>query len=626
MKTIYFLDDFDISLEQELKGQEVISLDPGISYALEERGVRYRIPEDYYDEKALRSNEHAYFLDQLEWFDRLDSFIKAHISYCREHNILFARANYLRLKYVIDTTVIYARIIDQILAANPEVRQIVYIRKPSHDPARCSIFEFRLKHRDIFWDVVHSLSGKHARVFTERIVRTVDAVHQNYAVPLAPWRQYAKSQLKKISTFFVYDKADSLFQPQGTIRDIGVFLLHAGSPDIDIPIRELIRRKARVFVREDNRMIREDTISRRAVELPPLEKDFTRVLTEECARCGDALADHQETFEWINSRCGFDASEIMKPFLKDFASNDAAFILRDAERMHRFYKDHDIRYVFARGNTDRNAVGPLLAAKYTEEVKSIGIQHASFAVDMEALGIFETETYDYTLARDRIAEDYFKALSKGPRADSCAVFQSPHYARYIASHFKGKSHKKRLRERIVYVEKKFAATIRSFNNMIYPLTWYYEFQKRLIDLFANQDRFDFVYKHSAGQLWAEASLVKYMQKKRRSNVTLFKGHFLKLLSSTDRVIVDYPSSALFEAALSGKPVLCVYADYFNIIPQARKVFGKMLRPFSSVDEAISIIQDFLEGDPDDYILKENIFHGDFIGAFRCIVKDGVRDD
>jgi hypothetical protein len=83
--------------------------------------------------------------------------------------------------------------------------------------------------------------------------------------------------------------------------------------------------------------------------------------------------------------------------------------------------------------------------------------------------------------------------------------------------------------------------------------------------------------------------------------------------------VNYPSGALFEAAVSGIPVLCVCADYFRILKEAKIVFGKSLQQFSSIDDAISIIKNFLYSEPSEYIVNIPLSNENFIDVFKKIV-------
>jgi len=152
--------------------------------------------------------------------------------------------------------------------------------------------------------------------------------------------------------------------------------------------------------------------------------------------------------------------------------------------------------------------------------------------------------------------------------------------------------------------------------MVYPLTWYFEFQKQIINYFGQETKYDFMYKHAQGTEWAEHSILDYIKDSGFENITILRENFLKTLKYADRVIVDYPSGAFFEAAISGKPVLCICADYFKILKQAKAVFGKSLQQFASTDDAISIIKEFLCCEPQDYTVNIPLSKNDFLDAFE----------
>jgi len=80
--------------------------------------------------------------------------------------------------------------------------------------------------------------------------------------------------------------------------------------------------------------------------------------------------------------------------------------------------------------------------------------------------------------------------------------------------------------------------------------------------------------------------------------------------------MDYPSGSLFEAAVFGKPVLCLCADYFEILKQAKEVFGKSIQQFSSIDEAVLIVRKFLCADPEEYRVNIPIPKNDFLDIFQ----------
>jgi len=235
-------------------------------------------------------------------------------------------------------------------------------------------------------------------------------------------------------------------------------------------------------------------------------------------------------------------------------------------------------------------------------------------VDSEAYGVFETEAYNYIITRDDISQEYYEHSNKNRYNSGCGIVQAPYYLRSV----RRRCSKKNKRAKVVYVQRKFYGFARCLNFYTYPLDWYFEFQRELIDFFAEETVFEFVYKHAQSEEWAEDSILRYIEDKGCENLDVSRKHFLKVLESADRVIVDIPWGAYSEAAVSGKPVLCICPDYFRIITQAKAVYGKSLQQFSTIEEAKSIIKEFLYGDPQDYIVNIPFSQKDFIDVFKDI--------
>ncbi|MCK4852247.1 MAG: hypothetical protein KAS86_03945, partial [Candidatus Omnitrophica bacterium] len=165
MRRVFLLEDYDFSFPLETGESEVISLDPGVSYRLQKRGVDYRIAEDLYDEKALRMGQEAYFHEQLEWFRGFDGFLKEHILFCGEHDIPLAKACYLRLKYFVDTVIIYSYIISRLLESNADAGEIVYVSRPYDKEDRYSVFDFKHENRKVFGSLLRLFCDERDIVF-----------------------------------------------------------------------------------------------------------------------------------------------------------------------------------------------------------------------------------------------------------------------------------------------------------------------------------------------------------------------------------------------------------------------------------------------------------------------------
>ncbi len=616
MKRFFLLDYYDPAINYQ--GEGIISLDCSASYYLDKNNLKYKILEDYYSEKDLRAEEKDYYFDQLKWFESFDGFLKEHISLCFRFDIPLARANYLRLKYFVDTIVIYSFIISKFIEKEKEIEEVIYVAKPFPEQNGESIFDFKRINRKVFKDLLELFCKKSNIAFSTRIadekgLRRKESYHAGFGC-----NPSLKSFLKSIYNFVKYEKVTKLLTLNAAFKNRHVFFMHAGSVDVDYPLKELLVNGAKVYLQEKDKVLREDLFLRKSLDIQEADSGTLKQIEDECVRCSRLLKDDKKIIPWINNKCGLDVSLIVVAFLENFISEDCCCVLQNAEKMLGFYKKNKIDCIFARGNTDRDSLGSIIAAKYMRGAKSVCVQHSNFALNNEVFAVIEMETYDFVLTRDDISHEYYKrALSEIYSCD-CKPVQSAHYLRSIRE--KKKTLKFGKAPTVIYVEKKFPDRVRSFNNMIYPLNWYYKYQKSIVDFFGRETSFDFVYKHSMGQEWARESILKYIEDKGYRNITVREEPFIKLAKHADKVIVDYPSGALFEAAKAGKSVLCVCADYFNIIKEAKDVFGRSLQTFSEIEDAISIIKEFFYANPDDYVVEIPFSDDDFVGIFNQLVE------
>ena len=69
-------------------------------------------------------------------------------------------------------------------------------------------------------------------------------------------------------------------------------------------------------------------------------------------------------------------------------------------------------------------------------------------------------------------------------------------------------------------------------------------------------------------------------------------------------LLDYPSTAFYEAAVAKLPVMSLYnTNFMKIREGAKKIFGKSLQPFSTISEGIEKVGQFLRSNPDDFVVS-----------------------
>lgn len=618
MKEIYFLENHDSSIDYN--GKDIVSLHPAVSHILAAKKVKYTIPEDFYSLKDLTDVEDIYFKDQLEWFKSFDDFLKNNITFCADNNIPLATSCYLRLKYAVDTVYIYSFMLKNFFDKRRDAARIIYVHERFGNNCDCSIFDFKKGHRQIFKELLVSYCRINNIEFSERIANNDSLLPAAVDKKLFYRNKTLKALLKNAYCFLLYNKASRIFSFNADLSGKRMLFMHTGSSDINIPFRECMSRKATLFSTEEDSIIKEGLFARKRFLINDIKSaPFKNNIEQECLACSHKLEAAEYITGWLDKKCGLETAGIITPFLKRFVLKDAAEILNNAARVARFYTENSVDYVFARGNADKLSIAFLIAARHMKNAKSVCIQHASFAYKAKIFPVFDAVTYDYIFTRDNISQAYYKEnLIKEGRWHDVAIFPAYHYLAGIKISVERKSKPRRLREQIVYVEKKFFDRIMWLNDRIYPMTWYYEFQKKLINFFATEKRFDFIYKHAdaPGQVWAKQSTLEYIRELGADNIKVYKKSFTESLKGADRVIVDFPSGALFETVAARKPVLCLYGDSFNIIDEARDMFGKSLQRFTSYEEAILEIKKFLHGDKNEYLVKETPWENNFMGSFK----------
>jgi hypothetical protein len=616
MKKYYFLEAYDTSLD--LENAEVISLNPAVSQLLSEKGIPYKIIEDFNNNESPVFSQEDYFFDQLTWFNNIDMLIKDKIFVCGKYSINLAMANYLRLKYVIDMIIISTCSLNSILSSFSLPCELIYVNNGTVVPEDYSIFNFKKNNRFLFDNLLKLFCQKKGISLVAKTLVYPNNLKDKRNFNLNSCHKFKKS-IKAIRNIIKYKKMSKIYNFYAFYIKKNIFVMHTGSPDIDIPVLELINAGAHIFIEEEGNIIKEDTILRlKAISISRFVQNevFLKNIKNQCMLLFNDFKKSTYFISWINRRCPIDVSSVVWPYFKSFFLKDAPYILNEAKKKYDFYLSQRIEYVLARGNTDPHSVAALIAAKYMHGAKSICIQHASFAFEAEVYGVFETETYDFILARDYLSLEFYKNSLALRYRTSCLPLQSSHYFKSLLSYKKTKT-KHKNKELVAFVEKKFSSRVRRLGNVAYSVTGYFEKQKKIIDFLGNIPNKRILYKASS-QEWSRLSVVRYIKLKKYNNISVSEKSFLKCLKGIDKVIVDYPSGAFFEAAISRKPVLCICPSYLIFQKKARDIFKKSLQHYFSIDEACSLINQFLCSPASEYIVDLPISSESFIDIFKGI--------
>lgn len=603
----YILEEFDE--KADYSGRNILALTPQACYQLDKRGLKYSILEDFYDDAQLMRSGEKYFFEQLQWFKEFDAFLKSNIAVCRENDIDLAKAHYYQIAFFIDTLVIYSRIFNEFLKKTDFSHAVYACRKTNYDLDN-SIYDLPESGQDLV-----------RRIFLELCRNNKRAVELIYKGPAgksggkAPVLSGAalKSMIprfgiKSVYNFFRYYKFMRLFNKRPD-KEAGALFLHAGTLAMDRVITECMSNNWRIFFKEHGRIYSlSGIVQRKKMDLNNDEDSAFHNLKKACSAASGLLPGQDKILDWVNKECGADLRGLVIKFLSDFIDNICPETIYELQKVSGLLKREKIDFVIACATSERDTIGALLAAK-SLGIKRVCFQHGCSALDFKAWHISELALTDIYFARDSKAKEYYQHYSKAGYTGSCEVHESSHYLGAIEKIGASKPNRA---DTVMYVPNRVFFGFRSLNNFIYPITWYYKLQKAIIDHFGQRKELKLIFKIGSNQRWAQESVVSYIKDKGYDNISVRTDDFYKCLEDADKVFFDYPSSAMYEAGAAGKSIMGLYPDCCTEWPGAVEAFGRSLKKYSSIKEAIGYIEDFLAADADSYRVKAPISDSSFM--------------
>jgi hypothetical protein len=131
----------------------------------------------------------------------------------------------------------------------------------------------------------------------------------------------------------------------------------------------------------------------------------------------------------------------------------------------------------------------------------------------------------------------------------------------------------------------------------YDDAWYHRWHLALLDLMRGRSEIDFIWKGLPSVDEAPDPLPNVLLRARIANVRYDARPFLSVLPETDRVITDFPSTALYEAVQFDKPVLALAFPPVSVRASAAAAFSEVYRPVPGVVEALAVIHSYLDDPP-----------------------------
>jgi hypothetical protein len=601
MKT-YLVEEYSPKIEFD-KDSVVVALTPKVCYQLDKERIRYSIIEDYYDEVELSTHVDEYFKSQLQWTERLDEFLQDNVKELKELNLKLGTIYYYYLKTsVLDPLYIRCYTLNRLFEAiKPSA--ITFI---SHPPRELPL-DFRLQDdgKSYYSQVIPILCDENniplTTVFLDeesKDVKEIKSVGSTKNLMIWLERTLYKSATVR-SMYFVckYLGRQPLFK-QPSQENLSILILKDGYHIWPALAIDALKRGHNVYELQDDLIIKRSFFR---------EKRHFR-LQKETASLDDIwehaanLLESSDLIRRINEQCQLDVSEIILPRLRYFVSKVCPEILRYFKILVGFYEREVIDFILAPYAISLVELGALAAANHHPRVKTACLVHGDGVYDSRFWNIMELQNFDIHISSHTEAKEYFRRLANEINSPA-KLYCSPHRLLNVKkmAYAREKRGNKIIRKnRVIYLPLFMMWDARIMEGDPNSATWYYKFQKSLIEYFSTRGEYTFVWKGLPQSDQIYNPIPNFIRDNNFSNIEIATNPFTEHLLTADRVICDCPSTGFYESVVAGVPTMSLYHEALIVRKSAVEYFGNLLKPFSNIPEAINHIDEFLNSDPELY--------------------------
>ncbi len=601
----YLVEAYSPNLKFE-RGDIVVALTPLASYDLDRAAIKYSILEDYYDEAEFLKEDEDYFNDQLTWFNKFDNFLFNIYPETKSKNLKLATSYFYGIKRMIDSLIMSCKVIDYFInIAKPNI--IVYVSSSWEEDLN-SVAKIPLLFiggQSLFSRIMPLFCEKYdigfQRIISKEGIYPND-IHSGYK----NFPRRIKSNLKSNKyvrnlwcSYKMFSINNIFFKLPKDPKYNFLFLKITGYNITDI-CKEAQKRGHRVFYKQDNKIIKNILYPKAVKNIYP---DIISISKKDNKNYIKKIYKYK-IISWINNYCNIDITNIIMPRLKYFINDWCPQLISLIDKHVKFYDDNQIDLVFTPHMTLVDDYAAIIATKYSIKTKSACLQHGDSVFDLKVWDFIEYLPYYIYFTTDYEQEQYIKHRIKFRNFDT-KVFQYSNRYKTLPKigNLKNSMGSKVTRKTVVFVPTMYLWDTKRWGGIMSDAR-YFKWHKKLIDYFSSRKDFNFIWKGIPASNKVYDPITNLIDDRGYKNIRYVTDPFVKWIRRADLVLLDLPSTALYEAAISGLPVMSLSFQPLNCIRgSALKLFGKSLKIVNNFYEGIAEIGNFLNSDPDEFIVS-----------------------
>lgn len=582
---------------------QVVALTPQASYRLGKLRQPYRIASDFGVETALLKMEEAYWEEQLNWFDQLDRELQERIpefeSRCIRPAILYG----YQLKLWLDN--LFIRGFEAVtLLQDGYDRVVLYPGRAGAAPTDFLRFS-------------QEQEGVYARVF--RWIchsRRIPYQAVNFSAPpidgegsvggrFAGWKLAVKQWLESVQALTLGMRLPS--------RRLTLLLLDA-RPYLDELLQKAQKSGHRCLVQQDDRILDFSVGGRVIQHLRGQEGRLPETMAARWdATAEDLLSPAGPLWKWPNSWFGCPPSPLLEDFLKGWMTRELPELIPFSDAFHDFYMRQGVDFVIAPFLTRRFHFPAIAACYRPRSAQSVLVSDGARPDTAKAWDLTELfRTQHYFIQTSEFADYFQRRRSLYAGRPTASVHVGSHqwpsyrglarrprvYLRRGEGGFSLRVNRPPLavhpgRPIVVYAVSMPDVDVRFLNRPDYSETWYYRVQAELVRAFAALAEYTVVIKPFPSSEVRHTAIECLVGDLGASHLVISRAPFRDWLPWADRVILDTPSTTLYETALAGVPFHLLVHRRIVMRPAGLLPFKSCVTFFDHPQEAAVAVTNYL---------------------------------
>ena len=602
---------------------KAVALSEEAMICLERCGISYVTLEDFYTSYEVRGDTDAFLIDQLSWFDDFDRILKEAFPEAGNLGVNLATIYYFTIKYTVDNIILSTRILrkfiesvspGKILFVGPKYSEGEIDRLFSGNQTSGHPFDRML-------DNTFSVGESTYSLLIEPLCKDlgVDFQHLVFNTPSMPKAGF--SLLRYFRTFIDPGRVKRLakrFLPISGIQSLYVYMR-------SIQIETI---KGRILVLQDLRSTVDLLIDARkhGFEIFFNERDGVKKISWQpwqkhididCFK-SSAQCIREDIFNrilngnlmhWINRYCGLDVSGVLDSRFKYFFYKICPELLKRILDYKQFYIRNNIDFVVAPNIWTLDEHAAIAAARLTPSTKSVGFAHGSDAYECKSRFFYVNRQYDLFFSPSSSEAEHERWLGKLFNYKYPEVHEFSYLYRKLSQKHRENQRIKSLsfagkRRVVLFVPIIYGSRPgRSVQlNQPFPME-FAKWHRALADLFSKRKDTFFIWKGLIQQGQSFDMMAGIIREKGYENIRFESSRFTRWFPYVERVICDIPSTAFFQCIYSYLPVVAIYRPLYQLLRKnAYDGFGSSLRAGNSIDECLGIVEEFLDGQREKYIV------------------------